>query len=286
MSEASMTPPTQQPPAGRIVSLVRRQPLVWFFVLAYALSWPLILAGGLNPLAPPAAALIVLSLTQGRSGVKLLLRRAVKWRVPARWYAAALLLPPLFILAAVALTVATGAPMPTPEQLADWPGLIITFVVILLIGGGLEEVGWRGYGQAQLQERHSALATATILAVLIAGWHLPLFLDGSLPPQILIGLFSTQILFGWIFNSTGGSALLAVLAHTMHNTVSGEFFGPMFTGADSDRFSWFLGLTYGVGALCIVLFAGPAHLARGRHKVLLSDAGPNVRAANSDTASA
>jgi hypothetical protein len=99
-------------------------------------------------------------------------------------------------------------------------------------------------------------------------------------------LFSTQILFGWIFNSTGGSALLAVLAHTMHNTVSGEFFGPMFTGADSDRFSWFLGLTYGVGALCIVLFAGPAHLARGRRKVLLSEAEPSVIAANSNTAPA
>jgi hypothetical protein len=185
VSEASITPPIQQPPrqqpAPRIVSLVRRQPLVWFFVLAYAMSWPLILAGGLNPLAPAAAALIVLSLTQGRPGVKLLLRRAVKWRVPARWYAAALLLPPLFILAAVALTVATGAPMPTTEQLADWPGLIITFVVILLIGGGLEEVGWRGYGQARLQERHSALATATILAVLIAGCPSPAF-SGRKPP--------------------------------------------------------------------------------------------------------
>lgn len=275
-----MTPPTVQPPrpqpAGQIVSLVRRYPTVWFFVLAYALSWPLILAGGLNPLAPPAAALIVLSLTQGRSGVKLLLRRAVKWRVPVRWYAAALLLPLLFVLAAVALTVATGAPVPTAKQLAGWPELFLTFVVILFIGGGLEEVGWRGYGQAGLQERHSALATAIILGVLIAGWHLPLFLDGSLPPQILIGLFATQILYGWIFNSTGGSALLAVLAHTVHNTVSGEFFGPMFTGADSDRFSWFLGLTYGVGALCIVLFAGPAQLARGRRKVLLSDSGPSV----------
>lgn len=285
MTPSSQPPPSQQS-ARFIVSLVGRRPLVWFFVLAYALSWPLILAGGLNPLAPPAAALIVLSLTQGRSGVKLLLRRAAKWRVPARWYAAALLLPLLFIGGAVALTVATGAPMPTAAQLADWPGLIITFVVILLIGGGLEEVGWRGYGQARLQEQHSALATATILAVLIAGWHLPLFLDGSLHPQILIGLFSTQILYGWIFNSTGGSALLAVLAHTMHNTVSGEFFGPMFTGADSDRFSWFLGLTYSIGALCILLFAGPAHLARGRRKVLLSEAEPSVIAANSNTAPA
>jgi hypothetical protein len=72
----------------------------------------------------------------------------------------------------------------------------------------------------------------------------------------------------------------------MHNTVSGEFFGPMFMGADSDRFSWFLGLTYGVGALCIVLLAGPAHLARGRRKVLLSDAEPNAITPNSDTASA
>jgi hypothetical protein len=60
----------------------------------------------------------------------------------------------------------------------------------------------------------------------------------------------------------------------------------MFTGADSDRFSWFLGLTYGVGAVCIVLFAGPAHLARNRRKVTLTEAAPTVVTPNSDPAPA
>jgi hypothetical protein len=44
MTPSSQPPPSQQS-ARFIVSLVGRRPLVWFFVLAYALSWPLILAG-------------------------------------------------------------------------------------------------------------------------------------------------------------------------------------------------------------------------------------------------
>ena len=62
------------------MSLVRRHPLITFFVLAYALSWwPSILyAFDLSPLpivgfGPFLAALVVLAVTQGKSGVMTLL---------------------------------------------------------------------------------------------------------------------------------------------------------------------------------------------------------------------
>jgi hypothetical protein len=99
-----------------VAAVVGRRPLLWFFLFACALSWPMALTGGVNPLAPALAALLVLGLIQGRQGLRLLLRRAVLWRVPARWYVVALLLPVLLLLGAVALTVATGAPMPTVEH--------------------------------------------------------------------------------------------------------------------------------------------------------------------------
>ena len=57
--------------------MVGRRPLLWFFLFACALSWPMALTGGVNPLAPALAALLVLGLIQGRQGLRLLLRRAV-----------------------------------------------------------------------------------------------------------------------------------------------------------------------------------------------------------------
>src|SRR3712207_9046457 len=82
------------------MSVVRRHPLIAFFVLAYAFSWwpwPLY-ALGLSPGAivgfgPFFAAVAVLALTGGTAGVMILLRRMVRWRVVPLWYAAALLLP-------------------------------------------------------------------------------------------------------------------------------------------------------------------------------------------------
>jgi hypothetical protein len=94
------------------MSLVRRYPLTAFFVLACALSWwPWILySAGLlpNPIVgfgPFLAALVVLAITEGKSGVMGLLRRMVRWRVRIQWYAAALLLPIVVTLAAAALNV-------------------------------------------------------------------------------------------------------------------------------------------------------------------------------------
>ncbi len=45
----------------------------------------------------------------------------------------------------------------------------------LIFYGFGEEIGWRGLLQPTLQRRHSALTAAVLVAVVWAGWHLPLF---------------------------------------------------------------------------------------------------------------
>jgi uncharacterized membrane protein AbrB (regulator of aidB expression) len=76
-----------------ITSVVKRHPLVTFFVLAFGLSWLAAIpyALGLFPVpiltfGPSLAAVIVAALAGGRAGLRELLSRCVRWRVGLGWY--------------------------------------------------------------------------------------------------------------------------------------------------------------------------------------------------------
>jgi membrane protease YdiL (CAAX protease family) len=256
--------------------LVKRHPLITFFVLAYALSWwPAILyALDLLPqpivgFGPFLAALVVLALTSGKSGIVGLLRRMVRWRMAPVWYAVALLLPVAIALAAAAFNVMLGAQAPSSVELGGWTGLFSTFFILLLIpglGGTWEEPGWRGYALPRLQVGLSALLASLILGVLWAFWHLPLMIVGEVPRSDIVFVISWTVVFTWLFNNTRGSVLLAMLMHAMNNTISGSFFGPMFSGADSVRQGWLYAALWCAVAIVVVVVAGPKHLSRKHSK--------------------
>jgi uncharacterized protein len=267
------------------MSLVRRHPLITFFVLAYALTWSAwpMWASGLYPIAPVfsfapfLAALVVLAITHGKSGVGRLLRRMVRWRVGLRWYAVALLLPAGLALAATVLNVLLGAQAPSAADLGGWTGLLPAFFLVLLIpglGGAWEEPGWRGFALPRLQAGRSALFAALILGVLIAGWHLPLMVVGDVHYSDIVLIMGAVIIFNWVFNNANGSVLIIMLMHAMNNTISGGFFSPMFSGADSVRQSWLLAAVWCVVAIVVVVVAGPKHLSRKHQKQEESEEAP------------
>ena len=72
---------------GTITTFVKRHPLVVFFVLGYALTWPMIPLVTVSPLwglpalfGPALAAIIVIAVVDGRPGLRDLLGRMVRWR--------------------------------------------------------------------------------------------------------------------------------------------------------------------------------------------------------------
>jgi CAAX protease family protein len=259
---------------AQILRAVRRRPLITFFALAYALSWwPAILyAVDLSPqpivgFGPFLAAVVVLAITQGKTGVVTLLRRMVQWRVRPRWYAMAILLPVTITLTAAGLNLLAGAQAPSSIELSGWTSLLSTFLLLLLvpgIGGAWEEPGWRGYALPRLQVGRSALSASLILWAGLVVWHLPLVIVGEIPWSDTIFLFGFVVIFNWMFNNTGGSVLIIMLMHATNNTISGDFFGPMFSGVDSARQSWFLAALWCTVALAVIVVAGPEHLSR-RH---------------------
>ncbi len=255
------------------MSVVRRYPLIVFFVLAYVFSWwtwPLY-AFGLSPspiiaFGPFLAAILVLALTTGKGGVVTLLRRMVRWRVRPVWYAVALLLPVAISGGAALLNVVVlGASAPSPAELGAWSGLVPTFFLLLLVpgtGGAWEEPGWRGYALPKLQGGHSALLASLILGVVWAFWHLPLMVIGQIHLSDPVYIVAWTVVFTWVFNNTNGSVLIAMLMHNMHNVISGYYFSAMFSGADWVRQGWLLVALWCAVAAIVVVVNGPEHLSR------------------------
>jgi membrane protease YdiL (CAAX protease family) len=262
-----------------LVSLIRRYPLITFFVLACALSWwPWILYSFdllPNPIVgfgPFLAALVVLALTEGKSGVGRLVRRMVRWRVGLRWYAVALLLPILVTLTAAALNVFLLGAQPTSSvaELGGWSTFLQTFFLWLLIpglSGTWEEPGFRGYALPRLQVGRSALLASLILGVLWAFWHLPFVATGE---DIWVDAFLFPIIwspvYAWLFNNASGSVLIVMLFHNMNNTFSSGFVGQMFSGADSVNQAWLRLALWCVVAIVVVVVYGSQHLSREHRK--------------------
>jgi membrane protease YdiL (CAAX protease family) len=213
-----------------VLRLVRHHPLVSFFVLAYGVAWAFWPFGSFGAFGPLVAALVVVPIAHGRAGLRELGARLIRWRVGWLWWMLAVAVPIAVHLLTEVLTAATGG---TPDQLN--PAALTTAVMAFGLrlvnptdGPLAEEPGWRGYAQPTLQGRHSPLVATTILAGLIAGWHLPLFFLNESGPRldvVLPGLLTTMAVtywYAWLFNHTGGSALLTLVAHDVEGVLEAE----------------------------------------------------------------
>ncbi|MDJ0318127.1 CPBP family intramembrane glutamic endopeptidase [Arthrobacter antibioticus] len=96
--------------------------------------------------------------------------------VGLRWWGVALLGIPALLLAGVMLLPGTLSSF----TVNDFSGVLLIYPLqllgIILLGGGLEKTGWRGFAQPKLQEKYSPQVAALLIGVLWAAWHAPLFL--------------------------------------------------------------------------------------------------------------
>lgn len=214
--------------------LLRDHPLLAFFVLTYVLTWALVLPFGVffTP-GPLLAAVTVVGLTQGRAGFAELGRRLTRWRVGGIWYVLAVAVPVGVQLLTFGINLILGAGTPTSlAQLAPLSilGAFAVRLVNPLDGPLAEEPGWRAFAQPRLQLGRSHLSATLILAVLVAGWHLPLWLlpEFGATPSIIVadtlGTVAVTIWYSWLFNHSGGSALLTLIAHSVEGLIHPQLF--------------------------------------------------------------
>jgi membrane protease YdiL (CAAX protease family) len=179
------------------------------------------------------AAVTVVGLTRGRAGFAELGRRLVRWRVGAVWYAVAVAVPVAVQMLTFGVNLSLGAGTPTSlAQLAPLSvlGAFAVRLVNPLDGPLAEEPGWRAFAQPRLQLGRSRLGAALVLAALVTCWHLPLWLlpaFGATPSTAVadsLGTFAVTIWYSWLFNHSGGSALLTLIAHSVEGLVHPQLF--------------------------------------------------------------
>jgi membrane protease YdiL (CAAX protease family) len=264
-----------------MAQLMKRHPLVTFFLLVFILTWvvwvprasgaPLGVLGQAWTWIPAIAALLAAALTGGRGALRELGSRLVRWRVGWQWYVVVILGPALFSLAVAGVYTLFGgswAEAAPPAILAGPLLLLPLFLAILTLTDGLgEELAWRGFALPRLLTRYNALVASVVLGVIWALWHLPLlWTEGNgmfhLPVWLLLlDLTAKAILFTWVFLHTRGSVLIAMLFHGATNLflVSPEV---VSTGDFQVAVLAMVGKWVLVGIVLVV--AGPS-LMRGSH---------------------
>jgi hypothetical protein len=170
---------------------------------------------------------------------------------------------PLAVVGVTAgINVALGASAPSLAQYSSVTAVLMVFAVRLVNpGDGAlgEEPGWRGFALPGLQgSGFSPLMSTLNLGVLVTGWHVPiLFLEeGGLQPSFLVGfLLGTMAVtfwYSWLFNHTGGSVLITLIAHSTQGTIT--IGGLWSSGADLAQAYLLMGVVASAVAIGLVVF--------------------------------
>lgn len=261
---------------------LNRHPVVAFFALTYALSWavwlPLVLldapqtvptfilfiAGGFGP----AVSAAVVTWAVG-DDLRAWVGQLLAWRVGRRFWAVALLFPAAVMITAGGIgVVALGmeVTLPSLQQATAYP---LTMAFVLLAGGGNEEPGWRGFALPRLQARYSAFTASLLIGAGWAAWHLPLFLlpwssqAGISLPIWTTAVFAQSIVFTWVYNSTNGSVLAAMVLHASVNNSTIFYLAGGSTGVATTTGYGLYTAVLLLAALALLAYHGPARLADG-----------------------
>ena len=98
-------------------------------------------------------------------------------------------------------------------------------VFMVFVGGGQEELGWRGYALPILEEKFGIWFANIILGVIWAVWHIPTwFITGTTQSHMNFGGFvllmtGYSFIFSWIRKISGSRPFSGLYAHGLANAI-------------------------------------------------------------------
>jgi uncharacterized protein len=165
--------------------------------------------------------------------------------IKPRYWLAILLIMPLALLAATALSLLFGQPVEQFSLSPDFTasgGATLMLLIMLFLAPTFEELSWRGYGVDSLRKEGRSLFVVTLVFALLWGlWHLPLFFikgyyqyellqeNGLYALNFMLSLLPAAFLMNWIFYKTGRSITAIILFHAMLNLYSALLQTEQFT---------------------------------------------------------
>jgi membrane protease YdiL (CAAX protease family) len=192
-------------------------------------AWPSHVPGLLGP---AVAAVAVTAAVSGRSGLADLRRRIVRVRVGWFWYGV-LAATAGIGAAAMAAQGLLGRGWPTADELSTYSGYapmpwLVLVVVVLVINGFGEEIGWRGFLVDRWGPGHGLRRTSLLVAAVWAPWHLPLFwvsesfrsFGAAGTAGWLVSITAGSVVLTWMYLGSGASIWIVALWHTAFNMVT------------------------------------------------------------------
>jgi len=222
--------------------------LIFTFIFTWVLWLPSIISGlGINlgidaetyttitvPIGAFAPLLVALALVikqKGWRGGWNFFRQAFDLKVRPFYLVAAVVIPLIIHILSHYLAPLLGFPVADTlfPEIPGIPSILIAipyFFLMLIIGGGQEEFGWRGYAQEPLQKRMGVIPASLFIGMIWGIWHLPLWVmpgDGhSTYPFIafLIMTTSISVIYGWLYNASSQKLVTVIIFHAMNNTAA------------------------------------------------------------------
>lgn len=230
--------------AARFGALLSGRPFAAFVALAYLWSWLFWTIAALAPdpvgvaahyiggFGPLLAAMAVVR-AQGGSVIRWV-KGLFIWRVSPAWYVFVLGFPALLVAVTSLGYLLLGYSLDLSVVPSRLVAYLPTLLLLVAIGGGNEEPGWRGFGLGELQRTHGPVRATLILGSIWALWHLPLLAtsphvmsgETNLPAiTAIVGVTFASITahsfwYTWVINRTG-SVLLCMLLHGGYNAANG-----------------------------------------------------------------
>ena len=226
-------------------------------------EWPFMALYILGGLGPTIGAYVAVLATSTLAPLSEFHRRLLRWRVSGWWYLIAVGLP--IGLAIVSTLIATWLSPDLSGALSFQPWYMLPLLFLMMIlGGGLEELGWRGVAQPELGRTIGHARAALSVGFIWAIWHAPLFLIPSVSQYrtnflvFAIGVIGTALILGWLYSRTE-SILLCVIFHAAGNAIA------IFGFVISREAGWLA-----LMAPCLNVLVGSVLLSRIQHKPALA----------------
>ncbi|HVV54198.1 MAG TPA: CPBP family intramembrane glutamic endopeptidase [Mucilaginibacter sp.] len=217
-------------------SLIRKYPVASYFMICFTISWlgafalvahkifsgqditkmDSLLMFPVMILGPAITGITLTAIVNGENSLKNLRMRMGKWKVPVKWYFAAIIIPPVLITTVLLLLSHFVSPVFRPNF----------FPLGFLFGipaGFMEEIGWTGFAFPEMQLKYGTMKGGIVLGLLWSLWHLPVIdsLGAASPHGKYLPLFflsfagiltAMRLIIAWIYSNTE-SIPLAQLTH-------------------------------------------------------------------------